>query len=109
MEVCKKAEQVLLHGGDNSLEVDAGVKHVVFALITLVSSNSQLRRLRDNNDDSNGPGVDNRVVNAVVDGDSQVREGHKSAEVKSQLETIGLKGEFSLKLLHTDLNFPDLS
>ena len=42
VEVCKKAEQLLLHGGDNnSLDVDAGVKHVVFALITLVSS--QLR------------------------------------------------------------------
>ena len=38
VEVCKKAEQLLLHGGDNSLDVDAGVKHVVFALITLVSS-----------------------------------------------------------------------
>ena len=66
VEVCKKAEQVLLHGVDNNLEVDAGVKHVVFALITLVSSNSQIRRLRDNNDDRDGPGVDNRVVNAVV-------------------------------------------
>ena len=31
-----------------------------------------------------------------------MREGHRSAEVKSQLEAIGLKGEFSLKLLHTD-------
>ena len=41
VEVCKKAEQLLLHGGDNNLDVDAGVKHVVFALITLVSS--QLR------------------------------------------------------------------
>ena len=38
VEVCKKAEQMLLHGGENSLDVDAGVKHVVFALITLVSS-----------------------------------------------------------------------
>ena len=41
VEVCKKAEQLLLHGDENSLDVDAGVKHVVFALITLVSS--QLR------------------------------------------------------------------
>ena len=38
-----------------------------------------------------------------------MREGHRAAEVKSQLETIGLKGEFSLKFLHTDSNFPDLS
>ena len=36
VEVCKKAEQLLLHGGDDSFDVDAGVKHVVFALITLV-------------------------------------------------------------------------
>ena len=44
VDVCKKAEQVLLHGGDNSLEADAGVKHVVFALITLVSYDiSELR------------------------------------------------------------------
>ena len=41
VEVCKKAEQLLLYGGDESLDLDAGVKHVVFALITLVSS--QLR------------------------------------------------------------------
>ena len=41
VEVCKKAEQLLLHGGDDSLDLDPGVKHVVFALITLVSS--QLR------------------------------------------------------------------
>ena len=34
---------------------------------------------------------------------SKVREGYRAAEVKSQLETIGLKGEPSLKLLHTAL------
>ena len=34
---------------------------------------------------------------------SKVREGYRAAEVKSQLETIGLKGEPSLKLLHTVL------
>ena len=33
----------------------------------------------------------------------KVREGYRAAEVKSQLETIGLKGEPSLKLLHTVL------
>ena len=42
VEVCKKAEQLLLYGGENSFDVDARVKHVVFALITLVSL--ELRR-----------------------------------------------------------------
>ena len=31
-----------------------------------------------------------------------MREGHRAAEVKSQFEPIGLKGESSLKLIYTD-------
>merc|ERR1712192_4746 len=62
VEVCKKAEQLLLQGEENSLDLDAGVKHVVFALITLV------------------------------------REGYRAAEVKSQLESIGLKGPVAAAL-----------
>ena len=58
VEVCKKAEQLLLHGGDNSLDVDAGVKHVVFALITLVSSYLRslwwLATIGDSNGDIDG-------------------------------------------------------
>ena len=46
VELCKKAEQVLLHGGDNGLEVDAGVRHVVFAIITLVSSNVAAQEMK---------------------------------------------------------------
>ena len=37
VDVCKKAEQLLLIEGDKGLAVDSGVNYVVFALITLVS------------------------------------------------------------------------
>ena len=37
VDVCKKAEQLLLNEGDKGLAVDSGVNYVVFALITLVS------------------------------------------------------------------------
>ena len=37
VDVCKKAEQLLLNEGDKGFAVDSGVNYVVFALITLVS------------------------------------------------------------------------